>query len=98
MSEVEVEVLETGADYEIRRAAVHVGGLGRSFLRSRDILQLLYAERQSQFTDQVSFLFLFPNLIESISFLLCEMLMCVCVCVHVCSMCVCVCVCVCVDM
>ena len=47
------EVIESGADHEIRKASFQLGGLGRAFLRSRDILQLLFAQRQEEFAEQV---------------------------------------------
>jgi hypothetical protein len=46
-------VVEKGSGYEIRKASLRVGGLGRSFLRSRDILQALYDERQGQFDREI---------------------------------------------
>ena len=49
-----VVVVETGADHEIRKSHVRLGGLGRAFLRSRDILQLLYLQRQAEFEEQVT--------------------------------------------
>ena len=45
--------MESGADHEIRKASFQLGGLGRAFLRSRDILQLLFAQRQEEFEEQV---------------------------------------------
>ena len=46
-------VVEVGADHEIRKADFRLGGLGRAFLRSRDILQLLYYQRQEEFDEQI---------------------------------------------
>ena len=48
-----VEVVETAGEYEIRRAGLSVGGLGRCFLRSRDVLRLLQSRRQEEFDAQV---------------------------------------------
>ena len=48
-----VEVVETASEYEIRRAGLSVGGLGRCFLRSRDVLRLLQSRRQEEFDAQV---------------------------------------------
>jgi hypothetical protein len=53
MQGISVDVVEKGSGYEIRKASLRVGGLGRSFLRSRDILQALYDERQGQFDREI---------------------------------------------
>lgn len=48
-----VEVLDTTDMYEIRKASSQLGGLGRSLLRSRDILRLLQDRRQEEFDTAV---------------------------------------------
>ena len=47
------DIVEANAGHEIRRASIRVAGLGRPFLRSRDVLQLLYETRQEQFEELI---------------------------------------------